>query len=165
MIKSMQNLVCLLILFIPLTTTAGQSPNVILEGLDGKQHHLNEYIGKGQWVVFNIWGPRCPPCISEMPDLQNLHDAHKDNDLIVVAMALDFPSFQYAKKEEVQTFVDDYFISFPVLLGDYKVIEKMGGGRLQGTPTTLLYDPNGELAAMQVGQITQKIVEDFIARQ
>jgi thiol-disulfide isomerase/thioredoxin len=160
----LRTLILIVISGIPLHAFA-TSPNVTLEGLDGKQHQMSEYIGKGKWVVFNIWGPGCPPCASEMPELQNLHDAHKDKDLIVVGMALDFPSFGYANRKEVQAFVDDNFITFPIVLGDHTTIESMGGGYLQGTPTTLVYNPDGKLVGMQLGEINQQVVEDFIAQQ
>lgn len=152
----------LLTLLLLITTRAfALSPDLSLEGLDGKNHAMSEYIGNGKWVVLNIWGPRCPPCIEEMPDLQNFADANKDH-AIVVGMALDFPSFGYAKKEEVVTFVEDYFVEFPILLGDANIAGKIGGGRLVGTPTTLLYEPGGKLVARQVGMITRQLIEDFI---
>lgn len=160
--KMLYTLTLLVLSNLPLHAFAS-SPDVTLEGLDGKQHEMSEYIGKGKWVVFNIWGPGCPPCVSEMPELQNLHDAHKDKDLIVVGLALDFPGFGYADRKKVQAFVDDYFITFPIMLGDSRTIESMGGGHLQGTPTTLVYNPDGELVGMQLGEINQKVVEDFIA--
>jgi len=142
-----------------------ESPDVSLAGLDGKQHHLSEYIGKGKWVFFNIWGPRCPPCVEEMPDLQDFHDAHKDKDAIVVGMALDYPSFGQANVEEVREFVDDYFITFPILLGSGRTIESLGGGMLQGTPTTLVYDPSGKLFAQQLGALSREVLEKFMAEQ
>jgi len=138
-----------------------ESPDVTLKGLNGEQHHLSEYIGNGKWVVLNIWGPGCPPCIEEMPDLQNFSDANKQR-AIVVGMALDFPSFGYAKNDEVAAFVEDYFIEFPILLGDANIVEKFGGGQLLGTPTTFVYEPGGKLVARQVGQVTQQLIEDFI---
>lgn len=145
-------------------THAEKAPNLTLMGLDGKKHPMSEYIGKDKWVVVNIWGPKCPPCLAEMPDLQNFHDAHKDKDAIVLGIALDFPRFGPANEKEVRQFVEDYFISFPVLLGDAQSINFLGGGSLRGTPTTLLFSPSGTLEGMQVGQITQKVIEDFMAR-
>jgi len=151
-----------LILAIPVHA---ESPDVSLVDLDGKQHNLSEYIGNGKWVFFNIWGPRCPPCVEEMPDLQDFHDAHKDKDAIVVGMALDYPSFGYANIEEVREFVDDYFITFPILLGDGRTIESLGGGMLQGTPTTLVFDPTGKLFTKQVGALNRNVLEQFMADQ
>lgn len=158
MIRS--GLFCLLSLLF--TGAWAQSPNVTLQGLDGKSHHLSEYIGQGKWVVLNIWGPRCPPCIEEMPELVIFHEDHQTKDAIVVGIALDYPSFGKAKVDEVARFVEDYEISFPVLLGDGDVASRLSGGPLEGVPTTLLYSPQGKLEAVQVGAVTQQIIEDFI---
>jgi len=138
------------------------SLDISLKSIDDSQHKLSEYIGHGKWVVLNIWGTRCPPCREEMPELVRFHDEHKDTDGIVVGIAIDFPSYGYANKDEVLTFADDYFIDFPILLSDSSITEKIGLGRLQALPTTYLFDPSGTIAGMQVGSITKKIIEDFI---
>jgi len=144
--------------------SAQPAPELTLLGLDGQKHSINEYIGKNKWVIVNIWGPKCPPCVAEMPELQSFHDAHKDTNAIVVGIALDYPGFGPAIEEDVRNFAEDNFINFPLLLGDAKSIEHLGGGSLAGTPTTLLFDPSGKLDAMQVGQITQQLIEDYLAK-
>ena len=138
------------------------TPDVLLEGLDGNRHNLNEYIGKGKWTVLNIWGARCPPCLEEMPELVHFHDDHQDSKAIVVGVAIDFPSYGYANKEEIAEFTEDHLIEFPVLLSDASISEKIGAGRLEGLPTTYLYTPQGKLAGMQIGGITRNILEAFI---
>jgi len=140
------------------------SHDVSLTSIDDSQHKLSEYIGKGKWVVLNIWGTRCPPCREEMPELVRFHDEHKDKDAIVVGIAIDFPSYGYAKKDEVAAFADDYLIDFPILLSDSNITEKIGLGRLEGLPTTDMYNPDGDIVGMQVGGITRKILEDFIKK-
>jgi thiol-disulfide isomerase/thioredoxin len=151
-----------LLLVMPWITTMAASPDVTLQGLDGKDHHLSEYIGKGQWVLLSIWGPGCPPCIEEMPELQRFHAAHHENNAIVVGMALDYPSFDYANVVDVKQFVDRHAISFPILLGDATIVEKFGGGPLQATPTMLAFRPDGTLAGLQIGQMTGELIENFI---
>lgn len=138
--------------------------DVQLEGLDGKQHVLGEYVGKGKWVVLNIWGPKCPPCRDEMPDLVQFHDAHKDTDAIVVGIAIDFPSYGYAKKKEVIEFAEDFMIDFPLLLSDGSVTGRLGLGHLEGLPTTYMYSPEGEVVGVQVGGISREILENFIKK-
>lgn len=145
-----------------ISASAASAPDLKLDGLDGKSYPLGDYIGKGKWVVVNIWGPRCPPCVEEMPELQQLHDAHRDKNLIVVGIAVDFPSFGQAKPAEVKKFVEDHFISFPILLGSEAIVPKLGAGPLLGTPTTLIYRPDGQLVARQVGQVTKKMIEDYV---
>ena len=147
-----------------LSGNAYASLDVSLKSIDDSQHKLSEYIGKGKWVVLNIWGTRCPPCREEMPELVRFHDEHKDKDAIVIGIAIDFPSYGYAKRDEVISFADDYLIDFPILLSDSSITEKIGLGRLEGLPTTYLFNPNGQVVGMQVGGITQKILEDFIEK-
>ncbi len=138
------------------------APDVMLEGIDGVRHNLNEYIGKGKWTALNIWGARCPPCLEEMPELVHFHDDHKDSNAIVVGVAIDFPSYGYASKDQVTEFMEEHLIEFPVLLSDSSISEKIGAGILEGLPTTYLYTPGGKLAGMQVGGITRNILEIFI---
>ena len=147
-----------------LSGNAYASLDVLLKSINDSQHKLSEYIGHGKWVVLNIWGTRCPPCREEMPELVSFHDEHKDTDGIVLGIAIDFPSYGYANKKEVIAFAEDYLIDFPILLSDASITEKTGLGRLQGLPTTYLFNPNGDVVGMQVGGISKKILEDFIEK-
>jgi thiol-disulfide isomerase/thioredoxin len=152
-------ILCLLTQF---AANAGNLPDISLEGIDDSKHKISEYIGRGQWVVLNIWGTRCPPCREEVPELVNFHDEYKSKGGIVLGIAIDFPSYGYAKKDEVIAFSDDYLIDFPILLSDASVTQKLGLGRLEGLPTTFIFDPEGKVVGTQVGGITKKILEDFI---
>jgi len=153
--------VCLLLVGMMMSVMAqAQAPDMTLTGLDGKQHALSEYIGQGKWVLVNVWGTRCPPCVEEMPELQAFHEKRKD--AMVVGLAIDFPSYGYANKKEVKKFVDDYFIDFPILLGDGYMVTGLGGGMLRGTPTSYMYTPQGKLVAVQLGAVTEKVISNFI---
>ena len=145
------------------TVQAANGPDTLLTNLQGKKESLSDYLGKGKWVLFNIWGPKCPPCLEEVAELVTFHEEHIDKDAMVVSLALDFPSFGYAKVDQVATFVDEYFVNFPVLLGDARLAEQVTGQRLLGTPSTFLYDPDGELAAVRVGSVTQEMIENYIS--
>ena len=147
-----------------LTSNASSSLDISLKSIDDSQHTLSEYIGHDKWVVLNVWGTRCPPCRDEIPELVSFHDSHKDKDAIVLGIAIDFPSYGYAKRDEVTSFADDYLIDFPILLSDASITETMGLGRLEGLPTTYIFNPKGDVVGMQVGGITKKILENFIEK-
>lgn len=140
------------------------SPDISLNDVQGKPHHFSEYIGRGHWTVLVVWGPRCPPCVEEMPDLQTFHDAHKKDKAIVLGVAVDFPSFGQARRDEVAKFMQDYLISFPVLLGDAESFTRFGGADLTGVPTTVIYDRNGAMVARHIGAVNRQLVENFIAK-
>ena len=152
------------VVFSLIQSSTSYAADIRLDNLEGEKQNISEYIGKGKWTVLNIWGPKCPPCRAEMPDLVQFHDAHQDSDAIVVGIAIDFPSYDYANKQQVQAFANEYMIDFPILLSDGNITERLGLGELEGLPTTYLYTPEGKLAAMQVGAISRTILESYIAR-
>ncbi|MGB5398420.1 MAG: TlpA disulfide reductase family protein [Gammaproteobacteria bacterium] len=130
-----------------------------------QQHAVSEYLGKGKWTVVNIWGVDCPPCREEMPELVLLHDQYSATLLTILGIAIDFPGFGYADKDEVKNFMDEYMIDFPVLLSDESISKKLGAGYLQGLPTTYIFSPQGELVGMQTGGINRNIILDFIKKR
>ncbi len=155
-------LVCLGLIALPAYTA---SPDVVLNDVQGKPHHFSEYIGKGQWTILSVWGPRCPPCIEEMPELQKFYDAHKGGQATVIGVAVDFPSFGPARRDEVARFADSYLISFPLLLGDEKVFTRFAGADLLGVPTTVIYDPDGAIVARHTGLVSRDMLDNFIQKQ
>jgi len=162
---NVRRIILISLITILFNTNSYASLSLPLESIDGSKHSLSEYIGHGQWIVLNIWGTDCPPCKEEVPELVNFHDEHHKHDSMVVSIAIDFPSFAYANKKEVIQFAEDHLIDFPIFLNDASVTEKLGLGRLDGLPTTYIYDPEGTLVAKQVGGVTKKIIEDFIQKQ
>lgn len=140
------------------------SPDVTLDDVNGRPHHFSEYIGRGQWTVLAVWGARCPPCVEEMPELQRFHDEHRNGRATVLGVAVDFPSFGQARRDEVAKFMEDYLIDFPVLLGSAETFTRFGGADLLGMPTTLIYDRKGAIVARHTGRVTRKMLEGFIAK-
>lgn len=151
--------------FVLITNAAFASYDISLKSIDDSQHKLSEYIGQGKWVVLNIWGTKCPPCQEEVPELVKYHDVHKEDDSIVVSIAIDFPSYTYADKDEVAEFADDYLIDFPVLLSDGSITRRLGLGRLDGLPSSYVFDPDGKVVGMQIGGVTRSTLETFIDKQ
>jgi len=124
---------------------------------------LKQYIGKGKWVVVNFWGTRCPPCIEEIPELIGFHDANADKNAMVVGVAVDFPSFGMADRKDVETFVDENLISYPILLGSGELVKSITGDTLWGIPASYVYQPDGKIAIKHVGTLTQDMLEQFIS--
>lgn len=120
----------------------------------GKKHTLAGY--KGKWVVVNFWATWCPPCLEEIPDLIALHDKHKDKDLVVLGVALD-----YRNSQQVKEFADQMFISYPVILGTYESAAQVGA--VNGLPTTYLFNPQGKMVAYNVGALTRQAIENYIS--
>lgn len=142
-------------------TAQAASPDVTLQDVNGTPRHFSEYIGRGQWTVLVVWGPRCPPCVEEMPELQRFHDDNRGR-ASVLGVAVDFPSFGQARRDEVAQFAERFLIGFPLLLGSENAFTRFGGADLLGVPTTVIYDRTGAIAGRHTGSVTVDMLERFI---
>ena len=153
----------LLLLILFTTVSCAESPEVRLKGLDGRDHTFSEYVNQGKWTVVNVWSTSCPYCRMEMPELQEFHDIHKDQDAIVLGLAIDFPSFGYPDPQNVKDFTRDYFIDFPSLLTDADQASGIIGEEISMLPITFFYTPGGERVGRWEGTITRREIEEVIA--
>lgn len=142
------------LLFALLLITAGAiaDPDFTLQDIDGKQHRLSDY--RGKWVVVNYWATWCLPCREEIPELVEFHERHKDHDAVVLGI-----NMEQVAIEDLRQFVEENFISYPVLPGSSAMTTV---GPVRGLPTTYLVAPDGRLVARQVGGVTAAGIESFI---
>ena len=164
-VRFIKNTVLISFLTFATGVSATELPNPEFMGSDGIKHHLKEFIVKGKWTTIVVWGPKCPACLDEMPEIQSIYDDTEINNINVLGLAIDFPSFGYAKLEQVKQFEEDYFISFPNLLISSDLYRGLGLGRMQGTPTLILVNPEGEVSTVNVGSVPRKSIEAYIAKQ
>ncbi len=91
---------------------------------------------RGQWLVINYWATWCKPCIEEIPELNAFARARDD----VVVFGVDFDQNQ---GDALQAGIDKLGIRFPVLTQDPSAT--LGAERPSMLPTTLVFNPRGEL--------------------
>ena len=139
------------VLIAMLWVSAASAEGFNFKDTKGKVHRLEDY--KGKWVLINFWATWCPPCLEEMPALQQLHETRKD--LVVIGIAMEYQDVAYVKQ-----FADDLLVSFPIVLGDRKIAAQIG--KVPGLPTTYLYNTEGQIAAHHVGALTREAVERYI---
>jgi thiol-disulfide isomerase/thioredoxin len=147
----------LLLLTLPLLTLPAfaQPVNMPLTAMDGSKDNLSRYQGK--WLVVNYWATWCPPCIVEMPELQSFHDQHVDSDAMVIGI-----NAEDIGQQRLQTFLEDYFITYPVFMAGPTQQSELG--LIPGLPTTFLVTPDGQVVARQVGAVTREMIEQFIQK-
>jgi thiol-disulfide isomerase/thioredoxin len=144
--------------FLLLLNTTGMAEPVdySLPDLQGKEHSLADY--RGKWVVVNYWATWCPPCQEEIPDLVDFHDRHKEHDAVVIGI-----NFEDIGEEQLATFVDSFMITYPILRSEPLAVTPLGD--IPGLPTTFIIAPDGSPVARQVGPITGKQLDEYIARK
>ena len=143
----------LLLLGLALLAVTATAQDITFKDTQGNTLRLADY--RGKWVLVNFWATWCPPCEQETPDLVEMHNAHKNSDLVVVGVALD------STRASVAEFAAKYKISYPLVIGSYTLAEAQVGP-VSALPTSYLYDPTGKLVSYQEGMVTRGEVETYL---
>lgn len=104
---------------------------------------LRDY--RGKYVLLNVWATWCPPCIAEMPSLNELSKQRGGEAFAVVTISMDRDMedadkfFQKHKLDYLDAWHDDSFSL------NAKV-------RTQGLPVSIIYDPNGKEVLRVTGE-------------
>lgn len=126
-----------------------------LPDLAGKHHRLSDY--RGKWVVVNYWATWCPPCLEELPELEIFHTGNAATRAVVLGV-----NMEQIGVERLRAFVEDQFLSYPILLAGPMPTQPVG--KIPGLPTSFLVNRQGEVVARRVGPVTAQALEQFIAR-
>ena len=60
---------------------ADQVGDFSFKDVDGKTHRFSEY--RGKWVIANYWATYCGPCVTELPELNNIAKQFKDKVVVL----------------------------------------------------------------------------------
>src|SRR5690625_4623501 len=124
------------------------APDFTLSTLTGEEVSLSDF--RGQRVMINFWATWCPPCRAEMPDMEKFH---LNEDIVILAINLTEtePSIQ-----QVQDFVDEFNLTFPILLDE--TITVATAYEIRPIPTSLLVDSNGIIQNKAFGALTYDLM-------
>ncbi|NVJ68156.1 MAG: redoxin family protein [Gammaproteobacteria bacterium] len=120
-----------------------QAPSQVLVGLDQKTYALPI---KGQKQLVYFFAPWCTVCRLSIGNIESQKAGLLAKGYQVRYVALDWQS-----QAEVETFVADKELTFPVLMGS---LETMQQYQIKGFPTYYLIDENGAITAGSQGYST-----------
>lgn len=165
MLRSMARAFALVILISGAQVEASdKAPFPDLVDVDGKPVTSEADIGIGKWQVVMIWATNCHVCTEMKPLMSAFHDKHKDTDAEVYGIALDGAN----NVDAVKQYMIDHKVTFPTYVGELGLIavnfELNAEVRLSGTPTYMLFNPTGELVAIDYGMLDIDALESFIDR-
>lgn len=160
--------VCALVLFVSAACTGAASelgPSVAdaeptrelaydftLETLDGEPVTLSEL--QGDWVLVNFWATWCPPCVREMPYLQEIAET-RDVHVLGVNMG--------ERDRQVRRFVEEHGIGFPILIGADQLLTIAYNAR--SLPQTYVVAPDGTVALRVVGAVEPETFDPWLDEQ
>ncbi len=121
-------------------------------------------LGNGKWQLVMIWATNCHVCAEMKPKLSAFHDKHKDGRAEVFGVALD----GRANADAVKRYMVDHKVTFPTYIGELDLIaanyQINSESYFAGTPTYMLFNPAGELMAIDFGMLDVDAIERFMDR-
>jgi len=130
----------------------GLAPNFTWQDAKGKPASFDQFHKKV--TVLNFWATWCGPCRREIPDLEAIHKEYGNKGVQVIGVSLDQGP---AIKEDVKKFVDDYKMTYPVVI-DNGDLQQMYGN-IRAIPTTFIIDKDGKIVERLIGMRSK---EDFL---
>lgn len=134
------------------TSTAGMipapqqgflAPDFELRTTTGETIRLSDL--RGQPVLINLWATWCGPCRAEMPTIEKIYNAYKDDGLVVLAVNMTYTD----TASNIVPFIEEYELTFPVLLDtNYSVGSAY---QLRSLPSSFFIDRDGIIKEVVIG--------------
>lgn len=123
---------------------------------------------KGKVVAIHAFQMLCPGCILHgIPQSQRLYASFNEEHVSVIGLHTVFEHHDAMAEVSLKAFLYEFRVRFPVGIDastGQSIPKTMGKFRLQGTPSWLIFDRNGELKIHSFGQIEDITLGAEIAR-
>lgn len=124
-------------------------PSTTLASLRGEQRRV---------VVVLAFQMLCPGCVATaIPQMKKVHEAFGGEQLAVAGLHTVFEHHEAMTPVALQAFLHEYRVRFPVAVDepspDGPIPRTMAAYEMQGTPTLLVFDRDGQLRLNHFGHI------------
>ncbi|WP_339132556.1 MAG: redoxin domain-containing protein [Candidatus Electrothrix sp. GW3-4] len=109
------------------------APDFTLTDIEGRTWTLSQL--KGQVVFLNFWATWCPPCVSEMPSMQNLYNTLPQDQFKMLAVLYG------DEARNAKDFAQQLDITLPILIDEGNQVGMNYG--ITGVPETFILDKEG----------------------
>ena len=121
--------------------------------LDGQAVSSTELAGQ-RLTVLNIWATWCPPCVAELPHLQQVSQEYADQGVAIVGVLQDGVDKNLAPADHTilagQALLAEAGATYPVILPDQAIAQTLIS-QMQYFPTTFFLDAEGVVVKMVIG--------------
>jgi thiol-disulfide isomerase/thioredoxin len=130
------------------------APDFTLLDLEGRPVSLADF--RGKTVVIDFWATWCPPCIFQVPELNEFWRDHRESgEVVVLGVAVDVEG-----AETVAPWVAEQKVEYAILIGDEELARQFGA---MGFPTLAIVTKDGHLDSLHVGLIDKAELEEIVA--
>lgn len=142
------------------------APDFTLIDQYGQSHTLSEY--RGKTVFLNFWATWCPPCRTELPDIQALYEDYGENaeELVVLGAASpeseENPYSQDVSSDEIALFLEENGCTYPVVMD--MTGEMFSAYGISAFPTTFMIDRDGNVFGYVTGALSREMMESIVSQ-
>ncbi|MCZ4069135.1 TlpA family protein disulfide reductase [Microbacterium sp. NPDC006705] len=145
--------------------TADRGERVVFEGVTETGETVSSDDYRGGVLVVNFWYAACGPCIVEAPLLEEVWQEYQDQGVAFLGVNT------YDQPATALSFARDNNVTYPSVIDVNDGRVKLAFAQvtpIQATPTTLVLDRDGRVAARVIGQlasasILSTLVDDALA--
>lgn len=123
------------------------------ETLDGDAVTSDDFSGN-KLTVMNVWATWCPPCVDELPHLQEMNRAFAEQDVEVIGVLQDGVSEMGVRSdktiESAKKLLQEAGADYRVILPDNTIMETFIA-QMQYFPTTFFLDREGNVVETVIG--------------
>ncbi len=126
------------------------------ETLDGDPFTFEDITGN-KLTMINVWATWCPPCVAELPELQELSEAYAEQGVEVIGVLAD-SIWEVGERDDDaiaagKKLLEDAGATYRVLIPDAVLQEKLINF-MEYFPTTFFFNADGEFVDAVVGSNT-----------
>lgn len=132
---------------------AEPAPDFELQALTGEMVSLSDFNGKP--VLINFWATWCPPCVQEMPLLQEISDDYA-GELVVL------PVNGGDSMEQIRAFAEAYEYNLMFLADPENALSLEYSVR--GFPTSFFIDVDGLVQGTYVGMMDENVISYYLEK-
>ena len=111
---------------------------------------------RGRPLLVNFWATWCPPCVEELPMLNQFYQAQRAKGWTVLGLAVD-------KEEAVTRFLQRMPLSFPIAIAGMQgtALSRDLGNSAGGLPFSVIYDKHGRVQHRKMGQLLASDLQNW----
>jgi peroxiredoxin len=114
---------------------------------------------KGRVVIVGAFQMLCPGCVANsIPQLKKLHELSRHLPLTVIGLHTVFEHHAAMQVHALEAFIHEYQLNFPIGVDaasddGQPIPQTMKAWQLRGTPSTLVFAPDGTLRLHEFGHV------------
>jgi thiol-disulfide isomerase/thioredoxin len=119
-----------------------------LEDASGQPQPISQWQGK--LLVVNFWATWCPPCVEEMPMLDQIRARYRDRGVEIIGIGID-------SADKIRAYQQKFGFNFPLLIANSagSAVSRALGNEGGVLPYTVLVTPEQTIRTRWIGRVPE----------